>query len=181
MGAILHRTTIGRTREVRGPDALELGVAGVIVAVVVVIAAGFGGRLMLMAQTLDAVSLAWAPQVNARVYRAEHGRWPSAGDPNILGDAREGAHVEDLTLADGGVITAQLSLGQRLPARSRGGAAASGGVQGKLSFRPELLGSREEPAVSFLCGYAMPVAGTVEADAANRTTLPQKYLPPFCR
>ena len=180
MGAILHRTMIGRTRELRGPDALELVVAGAIVAAVVAVATGFGGRLMLMAQTLDAVTLAWAPQVNARVYRAEHGRWPPAGDPDILGGARAGSHVEDLALEDGGVITAQLVLGRSVPTGSHGGAAA-GGLRGQLSFRPELMGSAAEPAVSFLCGYATPVAGTVEAGAANRTTLPGDYLPPFCR
>jgi hypothetical protein len=181
MDARLHRTAIGRTREVRGPDALELVVARVIVAVVVVIAAGFGSRLKLMAQTLDALSLAWAQQVNLRVYFAEHGRWPSAGDSNVLGDARKGSHVEDLTLAEGGVITAQVSLGQSLPVGKRDGASATGGVQGRLSFRPELMGSAEEPAISFLCGYALSAAGTVETDAVNRTTLPEKYLPPFCR
>jgi len=181
MGARLHRTAIGRTREVRGPDALELIAAGAIVAAVVAVATGFGSRVMLMAQTLDAVSLAWAPQVNARVYRAEHGRWPSAGDPNILGDARAGSHVENLSLAEGGVITAQVVLGQSLPAGNRSGAVATGGVRGRLSFRPELMGWAEEPTVSFLCGYATPVSGTVEATAANRTTLPVDYLPPSCR
>jgi hypothetical protein len=179
MGALLHRTTIGRTRELRGPDALELGIVGIVVAGVTVMAAGFGSRLMLMTQSLDAITLARAPQVNASVYRAEHGRWPPAGDGNILGKAREGQHVQDLTLADGGVITAQLSLVRPLPGGN--GRGAAGDLQGQLSFRPELLGSREEPAVSFLCGYARPVAGTVEAGAVNRTTLPEEYLPPFCR
>lgn len=150
-------------------------------AVVAVIAASFGSRAMLMVQTLDAITQAWAPQINARVYRAEHGRWPSAGDPNILGDTRKGSHVEDLTLADGGVVTAQLTLGRTRSSGNGKGVAAAGGVQGRLSFRPELLGSRNEPAISFLCGYAMPVAGTVEAEATNRTTLSATYLPPFCR
>lgn len=181
MDTRLHRTAIGRTREVRGPDALELLVARVIVGVVVVIAAGFGSRAKLMVQPLEAITLAWAPQVDARVYFAEHGRWPSAGDSNILGDARKGSHVEDLTLAEGGVITAQVSLGQSLPPGKRDGVSVTGGVQGRLSSRPELMGSAEEPAISFLCGYALPVTGTVGPDAVNRTTLPEKYLPPFCR
>ncbi|CAM5340365.1 hypothetical protein [Rhodanobacter lindaniclasticus] len=181
MGAIRYRTTIGRTREVRGPDALELAIAGMIVAVVATIAAGFGGRLMLIAQTLDAISLVRAAQVNAMVYRAEQGRWPSAGAPDILGDARAGSHVEELTLEDGGVVTVQLRLGRALPVGEHGGVAGAGGLQGRLSFRPELLGSRDAPVVSFLCGYAMPIDGTVATDAVNRTTLPEKYLPPFCR
>ena len=67
MDARLHRTAIGRTREVRGPDAMELVAAGVIVAVVVAIAAGFGGRVRLMAQTLDAITLVGAAQVNENI------------------------------------------------------------------------------------------------------------------
>ena len=169
MGGILHRVVIGRTREVRGPDALERFAAGVTVAVVVAIAAGYGARSMLMAQTLDALSMARFQQINAVVYRAEHGRWPPPASPTEVGHSR----VTHVVQGGGGVITAELALGST--------AGAPGSVHGFLSFRPELLGSKEAPAISFLCGYAKPVAGAVEGGAADRTSIPRKYLPPFCR
>jgi hypothetical protein len=49
----LHRVTIGRTREVRGPDGMEMGIASVIMAGVVIMAMAFGARLVAMAQTLN--------------------------------------------------------------------------------------------------------------------------------
>jgi len=153
----------------------------VIVVVVMAIAMGFGVRVMFMAQTLDAVSFARGAQVNAVVYRAEHGRWPAPGSQDIVGADSHGSFFKRLTLDEGGVITAELELDP-----TRAGAAGSGvrvpdSLRGFLSFRPELLGSRDAPSISFLCGYAKPIAGVVETGAVDLTSVPREYLPPFCR
>lgn len=181
MGATLHRIVIGRAREVRGPDALECGAVGLIVVVVMVIAMGFGVRAMLMAQSVDAVSFARGAQINAVVYYAEHGRWPAAGSRDIVGAHGRGSFSGQLTLDGDGVVTAELALGGIRAVPDGNGIRASGKLQGLLSFRPELLGSSDAPSISFLCGYAKPVAGGAAAGAVNRTSMPPEYLPPFCR
>lgn len=180
MGAVRYRVTIGRSREVRGPDALERGFVGIIIVAAMVIAVGFGIRLIQMTQTLDAVSLVRGAQINAIVYHAEYGRWPAPGDRHIAAANAHGPYVDHLTLGDGGVITAELTLAPRaIP----GGGAVSGpgSHHGFLSFRPELLGSKDAPGISFLCGYATRDAGAIGSIAANQTSLPRKYLPPYCR
>ncbi|HZX72323.1 MAG TPA: hypothetical protein VFE77_16070 [Rhodanobacter sp.] len=181
MGVVLHRITIGRTREVRGPDAFEQGVAGVIVAVVTAFAGWFGVQLVHMTQTLDAVTFARGAQINAVIYHAVQGRWPSPGDRNVVAADSHGDYVTHLALGEGGVITAELTLGPVPVILTRGFGPVSGSAHGFLSFRPELLGSKDAPSISFLCGYAKPVAGAIESSAVNQTTLPRKYLPPFCR
>ncbi len=181
MGVVQHRITIGRSREVRGPDALELGFAGLIIAVAMVIAVWFGIQLVQMTQTLDAVAVTRGPQTNAVLYHAEYGRWPSPGNRDIIAAHGQGNYVEHLTLGEGGVITAELMLGPAQGVLTGRGVRLPGSMQGFLSFRPELLGSKDAPGISFLCGYANPVAGAVETAAVNRTTIPRKYLPPFCR
>lgn len=181
MGVVQHRIVIGRSREVRGPDALERGFAGLIIAAAMVIAVWFGIQLVQMTQTLDAVSLAGGPQINAVLYHAVRGRWPSAGNQDIIAANGQGSYVEHLTLGEGGVITAELMLGPAQGVLTGRGARLPSSMQGFLSFRPELLGSKDEPVMTFLCGYAKPVAGAVETAAANRTTLPRRYLPPLCR
>lgn len=181
MGTMLHRITIGRTREVRGPDALERGAVGLIVVVVMAVAMWFGVRLMLMAQTLDAVSVARGAQVNAVVYHAEHGRWPTPDSQGIIGADLHGSFFKHLTLGEGGVITAELTLGSTPAVTAADDVHAPSDLQGLLSFRPELLGSKDAPSISFLCGYAKPTAGALAAGTGGRTTVPRKYLPPFCR
>lgn len=181
MGARLHRIVIGRSREVRGPDALESAVVGVIVVVVMMVAMEFGVRATLMAQTLDAVSFARGAQVNAVIYYAEHGRWPAPGSPDIVGADGRGSFFEQLTLDEGGAMTAELALGGIRAVPDGNGIRASGKLRGSLSFRPELLGARDAPSISFLCGYAKPMAGAVAAGAVNRTSMSPDYLPPFCR
>lgn|SRR5574337_130751 len=181
MGKVQHRITIGRTREVRGPDALERGAVGMIIAVVMVIAVWFGMQLVHMTQTLDAVTLASGAQISAVIYHAEHGRWPAADERNIVAADSHGSYVKHLTLGEGGVITAELALSPAQGIPSRLDADVLGNAHGFLSFRPELLGSTDAPSILFLCGYAKPVVGAIGTAAANRTTLPRKYLPPFCR
>jgi hypothetical protein len=181
MGTVQHRIIIGRSREVRGPDALERGFAGIIIAVAMVMAIWFGLRLIAMTQAIEAVSLASGPQINAVLYRAEHGRWPSPGDRNIVAADNHGAYVRRLMLGAGGVVTAQMSLGPARGMLAVHGAGVRGSISGLLSFRPELLGSQDAPSISFLCGYAKPLAGAFDGGADNPTSLPPKYLPPFCR
>jgi hypothetical protein len=151
-----------------------------IIAVAMVVAVGFGDRLIQMTQTLDAVSIVRGVQINAIVYHAEYGRWPSPDDRHIAAAHTHGSYVQHLALGDGGVITAELTLS---PRAILGGGAASGpgSLRGFLSFRPELLGSKDAPGISFLCGYAKRDAGAVGSTAANQTTLPRRYLPPYCR
>jgi hypothetical protein len=181
MGVVKHRITIGRTREVRGPDALEGGFAGMIIAVAMVIAVWLGIQLVQMTQTLDAVSVTGGSQINAIIYHAERGRWPSPGYRDIVAVHSNGNYVEHLALGEGGVITAELTLGPSQGVLSGRGARLPNSIHGFLSFRPELLGSKDAPSISFLCGYAKPVTGAIETTAAGQTTLPRKYLPPFCR
>ena len=174
----LHRVTIGRTRETRGPDALERGMAGAIIVAATCIGLVFGARLIQMTETVDAVSLAAGPETNAVIYRAERGHWPRAQDPAILPAGGKGRFAKHLTLSNHGVLTAHLALSSLA---TLSGGSAAGSRHGDLSFRPELLGSRAAPSVSFLCGAAPPTAGAVEISPAGPTTLPKKFLPPFCR
>lgn len=178
----LHRVTIGRTREVRGPDAFERGVAGIIIAVVSALALGFGLQLSRMVQTLEAVSMTSTAKIDSVTYHTIHGHWPRAGDPDIVVPGTHSAYVQRLALDDHGSITATATLG---PLRGifspRDGEPAASILHGSLSFRPALLGARDAPTISYLCGYAKPVAGTLRVSGANRTTLPRQVLPPFCR
>jgi hypothetical protein len=181
MGIVRYRTVIGRSRELRGPDALELGFAGMIVAVAMMVAVWFGIQLVRMTQTLDAVTLARGAQINAFLYRAAHGRWPPAGARDIVVGAGKGNYVEHLVLGEGGVVTAELTLGPAPGGQAGRGVRSPGRIHGFVSFRPELLGSQDAPAISFLCGYAAPVAGAVGTTAAGHTTLARADLPPSCR
>ena len=181
MGVGPHRITIGRTREVRGPDALEGGFAGMIIAAAMVVAVWFGIHLVQMTQTLDAVSVAEGPQINAIIFYAEHGRWPSPGNRDIVAADSKGMYVEHLALGDGGVITAELALGPAQGVLTGHGTRLPSNIHGFLSLRPELLGSKNAPSISFLCGYAKPVVGAIKTTAASLTTLPRRDLPPSCR
>ena len=179
-----HRMTIGRSREVRGPDGMEMGVAATIVAIVMIMAIGFGARLVLMTQTLDAVSLASVVETNEVIYRAMRCRWPPADDPYMAGGNTRGNYAGNLGLDGAGGITAQLTIG---PSNGSIGAAlaptATGTepIQGALSFRPESFGAPDAQAVVFLCGHARPIAGPAGTNPADRTTLDKTFLPPFCR
>lgn len=177
----LYQVTIGRSREVRGPDGMEAGIVGVIMAAVMVVAVGFGARLIPMVQTLDAVSLVSTPAYNEVIYYAAHGRWPAAGDPNFTAGNSKGFHVNELKLGADGVITAQLAIGPILRIGAVPSDSGAGTIHGALSFRPELLGSRDAPTVSFLCGYAQPVVDPAAKRDNNMTTLDKQILPPFCR
>jgi hypothetical protein len=178
----LHRVTIGRTREVRGPDGLERGVVGIIIAAVAAIAVWFGVQLVCTTQTLDAISLASGAEINAITYRAVHGRWPPAGTPDIIATGTRSHYVKRLALSRDGVITGEVTLGPVQGIMTRPGGRVTGTtIHGLLSFRPELLGSHDAPSIVFLCGYARPVADPAGVSGANRTTLPRQYLPPFCR
>ena len=160
---------------------MERGFAGIIVAVAMALAVWFGIQLMQMTQALDAVSIASGPQINAVVYHAEHGRWPSPGNQDIASAETNGTYVNHLVLDEGGVIIADLTLGPVQGFMADRADHVSGGFHGFLSLRPELLGSKDAPTIAFLCGYAKPVAGAIATTPANRTSLPRKFLPPFCR
>jgi hypothetical protein len=160
---------------------MEMGIAVAIIATLMVMAAWFGMRLIPMAQTVDAVSLASGPKTNEVIYHAVHGRWPSPDNPHMIGDNGNGRYARHLTLDAGGVITAELVLDP--VAGSRVAASATGAriIHGSLSFRPELLGNRDAPTIVFICGYAKPVMGRAATSGVNKTTLDRKFLPPFCR
>ena len=177
----LYRITIGRSRELRGPDSMERGVVGVIIAIIVIMAMWFGARLIPMVKTLDAVSLASGPAYNEIIYRAVHGRWPPAGNPTIIAGNNRGSYVSNLTLGKDGVLTAQLAIGAVPAFETASSATDAKAIHGALSFRPELLGSRDAPTMTFLCGYAQPVVGPAATSGTNMTTLDKQILPPFCR
>lgn len=160
---------------------MELAFAGLVGAVVSVIAVWSGVQLVQMTQALDAVSLASGPQTDAVLYHAVYGRWPSPGDPGIAAADGRGTFVKRMALHEDGVLTAELVLGPRTRIWTSHGADAPGRTHGFLSFRPELLGSSDAPSIVFLCGDAEPVAGAIGPIAASRTTIPREYLPPFCR
>lgn len=177
----LHRVTVGRSREVRGPDGLEMGIAVVIITVVISMAVWFGMRVIPMVRTLDPLSLASGPMYNEVIYHAVHGRWPSPDDPTIVAGNNNGAYVKDITLGRDGVITAHVAPGAGPGFGSAPSATGTATSLSALSFRPELLGSRDAPTVTFLCGYAQPVVGPVAPIGTNMTTLDKHALPPFCR
>lgn len=177
----LHRVVIGRSRELRGPDAMEMGVVMAIIALLMLLGACFGRRLLPMVQSLDALSLASGPAYNEVVYHAVHGRWPSPNDPAIIADNSKGMHVSAIALGSDGVITAQLTVNQAQASDAAPSAADANAVRGALSFRPQLLGSRDAPTITFLCGYARPIVGQPATVGANLTTLRKQDLPPFCR
>lgn len=172
---------IGRTREVRGPDALERGFAGIVIAVATAIAGWYGTQLMQMSQALEAVTTVRAGEINAVVYHAVHGRWPSPGNRHIVPTGNHGTYVKQLVLGEGGTFNAELTLDARPVILAGLGLRGPRSTRGFLSFRPELFGSKDAPTVSFLCGYAKPVDGAFKTGVTNRTTLPRNYLPPFCR
>ena len=177
----LHQVSVGRSREVRGPDGMEMGIAVVIVAIVISMATWFGMRLIPMVQTLDAVSLASGPACNEIIYHAVHGRWPPSGDPTMIAGNNKGLFVNQLALGVDGVITARLTIGAAQAIRAGPSAAGTNSIRGSLSFRPELLGSRDAPTITFICGYAQPVVGSAATSRTNLTTLDVQVLPPFCR
>ena len=177
----LHRVTVGRSREVRGPDGIEMGIAVVIITIVMIMAMWFGMRLISMVQTLDALFVASGPAYNEIIYHAVHGRWPTADDPNIIDGNDKTLHVNNLTLGADGVITARLTIGPTPAIRLGPSAKGADIIHGALSFRPELLGSRDSPTITFLSGYAKPIGDSAAADDTNLTTLDKHVLPPFCR
>lgn len=178
----LHRVTIGRTRGVRGPDALERGVVGVIIAIVMMLAVGYGVRQMRIGEVVEAVTLARGAQYDAVVYRAVHGAWPSPGHGAMAINAIEGKYVKQTRLGENGIITMRLVLGQP---RLNGHAVQAGAANtapGWLSFRPRLLGVPGYQTVTLLCGYAtLPAGPTNMPSTANKTTLNKRDLPPMCR
>lgn len=178
MGALKHRIARGRTCDVCGPDAIEMAFVGMTVSVVSVIGVWFGAHTVYMAKTLDAVSAASGPQTEAVIYYAEHGRWPSPGDQDIVTSEHTGTYFKNLAVGGAGVITAELEFG---PAPALLVKRGAGLQHGRLSFQPELLGSRDSPSIAYRCGYAAPTPGAVGVAAGDGTTLPRRYLPPFCR
>lgn len=172
----LHRVTIGRTREVRGPDALERGFVGLIIAAASAVAVAFAIHSVRMVQSLDAISLASGAETDAIVHRAVHGAWPSADDPGVTPGNATRNYVTHMRLGAHGLITATLAA-----APAYGAGSGQSPSRGVLAFRPELLGSADAPAITYLCGYAQPVAGGAVGNIANPTTLAQPDLPPFCR
>lgn len=177
----MHPLSVGHSRQMRGPDALELGFAGLTITAVTLFALTFAVRLTRMVEVLDAVSVASGAQAGAVVHRAVHGRWPAPGDASAVSPDADGLYTQHLTLDGDGVVTADLRLGRAVPDADGFGMHVAGGVRGRLSFRPVLLGADDAPTLTYLCGYARPPAGAVAALGADRTNLPRSLLPPFCR
>ena len=179
----LHRVTVGRSREVRGPDALELGAVAACVLAVIVVALSYGLRQIHMAEVTEAIALVSGPsEYNLIEYRALYGGWPPYADGDIVGGNRQGAYVKNIALGRDGVLTAELALRQNdfhpgfivyAPEKRK--------TSGDLSFRPVLMGASGYETMMLLCGNAVPPVGVSEPHALNHTTIPEGDLPLACR
>ncbi len=177
-GLPLHRITVGRTREVRGPDAMERLAAGVVASVVVGLALGFGAHQVRMFQALDAVSLATGPTYDAIIHRALHGAWPEPADDASVGDNVQGRWVRHVVPEPYGGLTMHLTFTQAPLDNIGNRKPVSHGI---VSMRPQWIQAGDFAAVTLLCGYAKPVPGAPAPRAVNRTTAARQDLPPFCR
>lgn len=107
----LHRVIVGRTREVRGPDALEHAAVAVCILVATVAAMIYGLHQVHMVQAIEAITLVSGPkEYNLIEYRAVRGDWPPRTDTRIVGGNRQGTYVKNITLGRGGVLTADLTF-----------------------------------------------------------------------
>lgn len=177
----LHRVTIGRTREVRGPDSLERAIVGIIIAVAMTLAVGFGVHQMRMADAAEAVTLARGIEYDEVVARAVHGNWLSP--PAAAGIARgtKGRYVRKTTVGGDGVITMQLMLDTHAWGVATRAEDRHAPIAGLLSFRPQLIGAPGYEGVTFACGYAKPPGRATSPRGDNHTTLQRRDLPPACR
>jgi hypothetical protein len=184
MSPHLHRVIIGRTREVRGPDALERAAVAVCILVAIVAALIYGLHQVHMVEATEAIAMVAGPtEYNLIEYRAVHGDWPPRTDTRVFGEiVQQGLYVKKITLEQGGALTATLTFEAlayhpdfilNTPEKRK--------TSGYLSFRPAILGASGYESVMFLCGYAMPPAGAAEPQARNRTTLAANDVPPTCR
>lgn len=180
-GRPLHRGVIGQTRGLRGPDSIEMAFAGLIMAIVVVLATGFAGNLTTMVRTLEAVMLASGVEHGAIVYRAVHGAWPPPDQAAMITEGIATTDIEGMRLGPHGTVTAELRMEPLEGAQGTSPFSAAETVHGFLSFRPVMLGSQVAPTVVYLCGYADPVVISGVKPAVNNTTLDPGILPPFCR
>jgi hypothetical protein len=177
----LHRVTIGRTREVRGPDALERGFVGLVIVAAMAFAVWFGVQQMHMTEAVEAVSLGSAAVGQEVVHYSVHGTWPAPGDSTIMAGNDKGNYVKGARLGPDGRITMQMRLGPIHADDFASGLGRRAVVTGALTLRPQLLGAPGSEAVVVWCGYAGPAGRTATLDVANKTTLPRRDLPPFCR
>ena len=174
----LYNVAAGRTREVRGPDALELAFAWGLILAILLIPAVYGLRQMRMAEMTEPVSMVSAlPRNELIIYRSLYGRWPSS-----LPSAEDesGRFFKAFKLGKRGSITAQITFQAQgawpLPAWDD-----SLETNGYLSFRPVIAGAAGYGALMLLCGYASAPPGVPEPTSVNHTTLNNGDLPPDCR
>jgi len=176
-----YNVTIGRTREVRGPDALETVVVWAFILAVLAIPMTYGFHQARMAEMTEPVSLVNAsPNYDLIIYRSLYGRWPSSLPDEILKENRIGAYTKSFKLGAHGSMTAEVVFLDQW-VRTYINWSDSNKPSGFLSFRPVIAGARGYGSVLFLCGNASPPPGAPEPLAANRTTLVDNDLPPECR
>jgi len=180
----MHKAVIGRSREVCGPDALELVFAAALVLLVTSIAMAYGLHQIRMAKATEAFTLTANARIADVEYQAFHGEWPPPDDRFVIGSYTQGEYVKSLTLGRDGTLTAGIRLQVSDPERdfivfSR--FWESKPVDGYLSFRPVVAGAEGYGSVLFLCGFASPPHGIAEPAGANMTSLGGNDLPPGCR
>lgn len=180
----MHKVVIGRSRELRGPDALELVLVAACVLAICGIATVYGLHQFRMAKTTEVLTLTTNAKIADVEYRAFNGEWPPPDDRFVLGSFAQGKYVESLKLGRDGTLTAGIRFQVSDPERdfivfSR--FWASKPVDGYLSFRPVVAGAEGYGSVLFLCGFASPPHGIAEPAGANMTSLGGNDLPPGCR
>lgn len=179
----VHRVTVGRTRELRGPDAFERLAVAFIGFVVLGFALWYGLAHIRMTKSSEAISLALIPEYNLILYRAHYGEWPAPENPHIVPAHATGKYVKSVSLEPGGGLRVEMGFGpHRSYTNSKGQLVfRPPKTSGYLSFRPQLVGAPGARAVIFLCGHADPVGESPHLRASDTTTLPVNFLPPACR
>lgn len=176
-----YGVTIGRTREVRGSDALEFLAVAACVLSVLLVAMAYGFHQKRMAAITEPLSLAsGGPESGLIVYRSLYGSWPSSLPNEIFRENGIGLFVQTLRLRHYGAITAKITFPDKTEPYFPGWKVVRK-TSGLLSFRPVIAGAEGYGAVLFLCGYASPPRGVPAPRSVNETTLNEDDLPPDCR
>ena len=121
-------------------------------------------------EVVEAISMAGGLREDVTAYYVENLNLPAsnaqAGIPEpqfLIGNRITGVTVEE------GAI--HVSLGNKIAQP----------LQGKtLTFRPAVVTGSPKSPIAWLCGYDTPVTG-MEARGANRTDIPNEFLPSACR
>lgn len=178
-----YKIVTGRTREVRGPDALELVFVAACILAACGIATVYGLHQLSMTETTEAFTLARNAMIGEVVYKAFNGDWPHAGDTNVVTPDMQGKYVRSIKLGQKGTLTAGLMVNPFIRQENFTvfNEIRKPAIRGYLSLRPVVAGAQGYGSVLFLCGFELPPPGVGEPAGKNKTTLEGNDLPPACR